>query len=159
MRFRILLRRSAVLTEQRAGALGEPLYLDVVAALKGSKFDAVPITTGRYGFGSKDTTPAQIVAVYHNDEKQNSLGIVDDVTNLSLEADEPLVTTPEGTINCKFWGLGADGTVGANKTLSRSSVIIQICMLRHILTMTLRNPAVLQCLTCVSENHRSNRHT
>ena len=91
------------------GALGEPLYLDVVAALKGSKFDAVPIYTGRYGLGSKDTTPAQIVAVYHNDEKAKfTLGIVDDVTNLSLKADEPLVTTPEGTINCKFWGVGAN---------------------------------------------------
>ena len=99
------------------GALGEPLYLDVVAALKGTKFDAVPIYTGRYGLGSKDTTPAQIVAVYHNDEKQKfTIGIEDDVTHLSLKADEPLVTTPEGTINCKFWGLGADGTVGANKT-------------------------------------------
>jgi pyruvate-ferredoxin/flavodoxin oxidoreductase len=98
------------------GAMGEPLYLDVVAALKGSKFDAVPIYTGRYGLGSKDTTPAQIVAVYHNDEKEKfTLGIEDDVTHLSLKADEPLVTTPEGTINCKFWGLGADGTVGANK--------------------------------------------
>ena len=96
------------------GALGEPLYLDVVAALKGTKFDAVPIYTGRYGLGSKDTTPAQIVAVYHNDEKQKfTIGIEDDVTHLSLKADEPLVTTPEGTINCKFWGL--DGTVGANK--------------------------------------------
>ena len=98
------------------GAMGEPLYLDVVAALKGSKFDAVPIYTGRYGLGSKDTTPAQIVAVYHNDEKAKfTIGIEDDVTHLSLKADEPLVTTPEGTINCKFWGLGADGTVGANK--------------------------------------------
>ena len=96
--------------------MGEPLYLDVVAALKGSKFDAVPVYTGRYGLGSKDTTPAQIVAVYHNDEKKVfTIGIEDDVTNLSLKADEPLVTTPEGTINCKFWGLGADGTVGANK--------------------------------------------
>ena len=98
------------------GALGEPLYLDVVASLKGSKFDAVPVYTGRYGLGSKDTTPAQIVAVYHNDEKAKfTLGINDDVTHLSLTANEPLVTTPEGTINCKFWGLGADGTVGANK--------------------------------------------
>ena len=68
------------------GAMGEPLYLDVVAALKGSKFDAVPIYTGRYGLGSKDTTPAQIVAVYHNDEKQKfTLGIEDDVTHLSLK--------------------------------------------------------------------------
>jgi pyruvate-ferredoxin/flavodoxin oxidoreductase len=98
------------------GALGEPLYLDVVAALKGSKFNDTPIYTGRYGLGSKDTTPAQIVAVYKNTEKQKfTIGIVDDVTNLSLELGAPLVTTPEGTINCKFWGLGADGTVGANK--------------------------------------------
>ena len=98
------------------GALGEPLYLDVVAALKGSKFNDTPIFTGRYGLGSKDTTPAQIVAVFNNTTKQKfTIGIVDDVTNLSLELGAPLVTTPEGTINCKFWGLGADGTVGANK--------------------------------------------
>ena len=98
------------------GALGEPLYLDVVAALKGTKFNDTPVFTGRYGLGSKDTTPAQIVAVYENTTKQKfTIGIVDDVTNLSLEVGAPLVTTPEGTINCKFWGLGADGTVGANK--------------------------------------------
>ena len=98
------------------GAIGEPLYLDVVAALKGSKFDQVKILTGRYGLGSKDTTPAQIVAVYENEAKTPfTIGIVDDVTNLSLEIGAPLVTTPEGTTNCKFWGLGADGTVGANK--------------------------------------------
>ena len=98
------------------GALGEPLYLDVVAALKGTKFNDTPVFTGRYGLGSKDTTPAQIVAVYHNTEKAKfTIGIVDDVTHLSLETGAPLVTTPEGTINCKFWGLGADGTVGANK--------------------------------------------
>ena len=98
------------------GALGEPLYLDVVAALKGTKFHDTPVFTGRYGLGSKDTTPAQIVAVYNNTTKQKfTIGIVDDVTNLSLETGAPLVTTPEGTTNCKFWGLGADGTVGANK--------------------------------------------
>ncbi len=98
------------------GSLGEPLYLDVVAALKNTKFDAVPIFTGRYGLGSKDTTPAQIVAVFNNASKEKfTIGIVDDVTNLSLETGAPLVTTPEGTTNCKFWGLGADGTVGANK--------------------------------------------
>ena len=98
------------------GALGEPLYLDVVAALKGTKFDGVPVFTGRYGLGSKNTTPGQIIAVYHNDEKQMfTIGIIDDVTNLSLEVTEDPVTTPEGTTNCKFWGLGADGTVGANK--------------------------------------------
>ncbi len=98
------------------GSLGEPLYLDVVAALRGSKFNDIPIYTGRYGLGSKDTTPADIVAVYHNTEKQRfTIDIVDDVTNLSLPVGEPLVTTPEGTVNCKFWGLGSDGTVGANK--------------------------------------------
>ena len=98
------------------GSVGEPLYLDVVAALKGSKFDQVKVLTGRYGLGSKDTTPAQIVAVYENTTKSPfTVGIVDDVTNLSLEVGAPLVTTPEGTTNCKFWGLGADGTVGANK--------------------------------------------
>ena len=98
------------------GSLGEPLYLDVVAALKGSKFDAVEIVSGRYGLGSKDTTPAQIVAVYNNnDKKRFTIGIEDDVTHLSLPLGAPLVTTPEGTTNCKFWGLGADGTVGANK--------------------------------------------
>ncbi len=98
------------------GSLGEPLYLDVVAALKGTQFNDVPVYTGRYGLGSKDTTPAQIVAVYENtDKKKFTIGIVDDVTNLSLPVGAPLVTTPEGTINCKFWGLGADGTVGANK--------------------------------------------
>ena len=98
------------------GALGEPLYLDVVAALKGTKFHDIPVFTGRYGLGSKDTTPAQIVAVYNNNEKQKfTIGIEDDVTNLSLKLGDPIVTTPAGTINCKFWGLGADGTVGANK--------------------------------------------
>ena len=98
------------------GAQGEPLYLDVVSALKGTKLEAVPVNCGRYGLGSKDTTPAQIVAVFNNTEKARfTIGIVDDVTNLSLKTGKEIVTTPEGTINCKFWGLGADGTVGANK--------------------------------------------
>jgi len=98
------------------GAIGEPLYLDVIAALRDTKLQDVAVNSGRYGLGSKDTTPAQIVAVFDNTEKRRfTIGIVDDVTNLSLEVGAPLVTTPEGTINCKFWGLGADGTVGANK--------------------------------------------
>ena len=98
------------------GALGEPLYLDVCAALKGSKFDSVPVFTGRYGLGSKDFTPADAIAVYNNhDKKQFTVGIVDDVTNLSLPRTENPDTTPAGTTSCKFWGLGADGTVGANK--------------------------------------------
>ena len=98
------------------GAMGEPLYLDVVAALKDSKFNNTPVFTGRYGLGSKDTTPAQIIAVYKNKEKkQFTIGIVDDVTHLSLELGENPVTTPDDITSCKFWGLGADGTVGANK--------------------------------------------
>ncbi|MBR5301102.1 MAG: 2-oxoacid:acceptor oxidoreductase family protein, partial [Bacteroidales bacterium] len=98
------------------GALGEPLYLDVVAALKGSKFNDVPVFCGRYGLGSKDTTPAQIISVFNNTEKKTfTIGIVDDVTNLSLAITENPVTAPAGTTACKFWGLGADGTVGANK--------------------------------------------
>ena len=102
------------------GALGEPLFLDVVAALKDSQFENIPVYGGRYGLGSKDTTPGQIIAVYRNMEasepkKRFTIGIVDDVTNLSLDVTENPDTTPEGTHSCKFWGLGSDGTVGANK--------------------------------------------
>ena len=98
------------------GSIGEPLYLDVVAALSDSEFKNVTVLSGRYGLGSKDTTPAQIVAVYNNkDKKRFTIGINDDVTHLSLEVGPAIVTTPAGTVNCKFWGLGADGTVGANK--------------------------------------------
>jgi pyruvate-ferredoxin/flavodoxin oxidoreductase len=98
------------------GALGEPLYLDVVAALKDTKFHDIPVTSGRYGLGSKDTIPADIIAVYrNNDKKRFTIGINDDLTNLSLPRVENPNTTPESTISCKFWGLGADGTVGANK--------------------------------------------
>ena len=102
------------------GSIGEPLYLDILAALSGTKFGCVPVYTGRYGLGSKDTTPGDIVAVYRNMEtdtpkKRFVIGIVDDVTNLSLEIKENPDTTPAGTHSCKFWGLGADGTVGANK--------------------------------------------
>ena len=103
------------------GSLGEPLWLDVVAALKGTKFHDVVVSSGRYGLGSKDTTPAQIKAVYWNASwKENykprfTIGITDDVTNLSLDASEKIDTAPAGTTACKFWGLGADGTVGANK--------------------------------------------
>ncbi len=103
------------------GSLGEPLYLDVVAALKGTQFHDIPVATGRYGLGSKDTTPAQIKAVYWNASWKDTykprftIGIKDDVTNLSLDAEEKLNSAPAGTTACKFWGLGADGTVGANK--------------------------------------------
>lgn len=98
------------------GAEGEPLWLDVVAALHDSKFKDVKVFSGRYGLGSKDTSPAQMAAVFANKTKKKyTVGIEDDVTNLSLKIGAPIVSTPEGTINCKFWGLGADGTVGANK--------------------------------------------
>ena len=98
------------------GSLGEPLYLDVVAALKGTKFNDTPVFTGRYGLGSKDTVPAQIIAVFKNTEKPRfTIGIKDDVTNLSLDITENPDTAPAGTTSCKFWGLGSDGTVGANK--------------------------------------------
>jgi pyruvate-ferredoxin/flavodoxin oxidoreductase len=99
------------------GALGEPLYLDVVAALQESEtFKNVPVYAGRFGLASKDTTPACIIAAFKNTEKKHfTVGIEDDVTNLSLPLDENPDTTPAGTTSCKFWGLGADGTVGANK--------------------------------------------
>ena len=98
------------------GAIAEPLYLDVVAAIAGSKFAGVEVFGGRYGLGSKDTTPAQIIAAFKNTEKKHfTIGIKDDVTNLSLDIAENPDTTPKGITSCKFWGLGADGTVGANK--------------------------------------------
>ena len=98
------------------GSLGEPLYLDVVAALKGTQFNDVPVYAGRYGLGSKDTTPAQIIAVFKNTEKKRfTIGINDDVTYLSLDINESPDTVAEDIKSCKFWCLGSDGTVGANK--------------------------------------------
>ena len=101
------------------GSIGEPLYEDICAAYI-NESDRPAIYAGRYGLSSKDTTPAQIKAVFDNlllDEPKNhfTIGIVDDVTHLSLPVGAPLLTEPEGTISCKFWGLGSDGTVGANK--------------------------------------------
>lgn len=101
------------------GALGEPLYLDVCGLFAG-KADAPIIVGGRYGLGSKDTTPTQILAVFNNlaaDKPKNgfTIGIVDDVTNLSLALPEKINAAPEGATRCKFWGFGSDGTVGANK--------------------------------------------
>ena len=98
------------------GAMGDPLYLDVVAALHGSKFHDVPVFAGRYGLGSKNTSSNHIIAVFRNTEKQKfTVGIEDDVTHLSLDCSFKPVTAPDSIIACKFWGLGADGTVGANK--------------------------------------------
>jgi pyruvate-ferredoxin/flavodoxin oxidoreductase len=126
------------------GALGEPLYLDVVAALKDTKFHNIPIFTGRYGLGSKDTKPAHIISVYKNNvKKQFTIGIIDDVTNLSLPVEENPNTSPKSIISCKFWGLGADGTVGANKNSIKIMAIIQICMHRLTLIMIQKNQVVL----------------
>ena len=102
------------------GSLGEPLYLDVVAALNTTGRTGIKVIGGRYGLGSKDTPPASVFAVYAELAKadpkpQFTLGIVDDVTNLSLAEEDAPNTAAEGTIECKFWGLGGDGTVGANK--------------------------------------------
>ncbi len=98
------------------GSIGEPLYLDVVAALAGKD---IRVIGGRYGLSSKEFTPSMILAVYKHGEANGfhnfTVGIEDDVTNLSLKVTEEIVTEPEGTTNCMFWGLGSDGTVGANK--------------------------------------------
>ncbi|MCH5213335.1 MAG: pyruvate:ferredoxin (flavodoxin) oxidoreductase, partial [Oscillospiraceae bacterium] len=98
------------------GALGEPLYLDVCAALQETEFKNVDMYACRFGLASKDTTPGCIIAVYNNTEKKHfTVGITDDVTNLSIPVTEDPDTTPAEIKSCKFWGLGADGTVGANK--------------------------------------------
>lgn len=103
------------------GSLGEPLYLDVAATLREAGMNDVVITGGRYGLGSKDTPPSSIFAVYKELEKDEpkprfTIGIVDDVTKLSLPEVKPApITAAKGTVECKFWGLGGDGTVGANK--------------------------------------------
>ena len=114
-------KRIAVLDRTKEpGALGEPLYQDI-RTLFFDKENAPLIVGGRYGLGSKDTIPAQVKAVFTNLKSEKpkngfTIGIVDDVTNTSLPVEEDVVTAPEGTIRCKFWGLGSDGTVGANKS-------------------------------------------
>ena len=102
------------------GSIGEPLYLDIVAALHGTEFENCTIVGGRYGLGSKDTQPGDILAVYENlwsenPKKEFTISINDDVTHLSLPTTSNPDVAPKGTKACKFWGLGADGTVGANK--------------------------------------------
>jgi pyruvate-ferredoxin/flavodoxin oxidoreductase len=107
------------------GSFGEPLYLDVAATLREAGYDDVIITNGRYGLGSKDTPPSSVFAVYTELTKEApkarfTIGIVDDVTNLSLPEVKPApITSAKGTVECKFWGLGGDGTVGANKNSTK----------------------------------------
>jgi len=113
-------KRIAVLDRTKEnGATGEPLYLDVVNTLRDRK--DVSIVGGRYGLSSKDTRPSQILAVFNNLKQPKpkdrfTIGIVDDVTHTSLPEENDVDTTPDGTISCKIWGLGSDGTVGSNKT-------------------------------------------
>lgn len=111
-------KRIAVLDRTKEpGSIGEPLYMDVVAALENK---GVRIIGGRYGLSSKEFTPSMILAVYKHSENNGfhgfTVGIEDDVTHKSLNVEEHIVTEPEGTTNCMFWGLGSDGTVGANKS-------------------------------------------
>ncbi len=105
------------------GAIAGPVYLDTCAAYAHEK-NAPEVYAGRYGLASKDVTPAQLKAVFDNmkeaePKKYFTIGVVDDVTHLSLEVKEPLVTEPKSTVSCKFWGLGSDGTVGANKNSAK----------------------------------------
>ncbi|MDY5738785.1 MAG: pyruvate:ferredoxin (flavodoxin) oxidoreductase [Anaerovoracaceae bacterium] len=102
------------------GSIGEPLYLDILKAFRGSKFENCFVAGGRYGLGSKDIQPGDILAAFENlweeqPKEEFTISIVDDVTNLSVAPSEFPDTTPDGTVSCKFWGLGSDGTVGANK--------------------------------------------
>ncbi len=105
---------------KESGSIGEPLYLDILAAINEFCTGGIKIYGGRYGLSSKDTTPSQILAVYNNMKNENpkkrfTIGINDDVTNLSLDETDKIDTIPKDITSCKFWGLGADGTVGANK--------------------------------------------
>ncbi|HDS30465.1 MAG TPA: pyruvate:ferredoxin (flavodoxin) oxidoreductase, partial [Firmicutes bacterium] len=102
------------------GALGDPLYIDIIAALTEAKRNDIEVYGGRYGLSSKDFTPTDVKEIYDNLATKNpmnhfTVSIVDDVTNTSLPKSEPIDTSPAGTVSCKLWGLGADGTVGANK--------------------------------------------
>ena len=114
-------KRIAVLDRTKEpGSMGEPLLLDVTAAIKDSKFNDVLVTGGRYGLGSKDTQPQDLLAVYENlwsdhPKKEFTISITDDVTGLSLPPSEMPYSEPASQVSCKFWGLGSDGTVGANK--------------------------------------------
>lgn len=140
-------KRIAVLDRTKEpGALGEPLYLDVAAALAVAGRSDIQVVGGRYGLGSKDTTPGCVIAVYDNLKAAQpktgfTVGIEDDVTNHSLPITEHPETTPEGTVSCKFWGLGSDGTVGANKNSIKIIGDTRTKKCRPILPTTPRSPA------------------
>ena len=175
-------KRIAVLDRTKEpGAFGEPLYMDVRGAFYDSDRNPM-IIGGRYGLGSKDLTPNDILAVYENLEaaepKNNfTISIVDDVTNTSLAASRDIDVTGADTKSCKFWGLGSDGTVGANKSAIKIigdytdmyaqgyfsqlklSAITPICTLRAISPTIPKNPAALPFRTCASAKSLSARRT
>ena len=140
------------------GAQGEPLYLDVVTSVANAGRD-IQVIGGRYGLGSKDTPPASVFAVYNELKKdemkrQFTIGIVDDVTNLSLPEEAAPSTAAEGTVECKFWGLGGDGTVGANK-----NSITPTRTFRLTSSTTPRRPAASPSAICASATSRSRART
>ena len=126
------------------GALGDPLYLDVATTLREAGLNDIILTAGRYGLGSKDTPPSSVFAIYTELKKDApkarfTVGIVDDVTNLSLPEVKPApITSAPGTVECKFWGLGGDGPLSPTRTLLRLSVTTQINIFRHTSSMTLQ---------------------
>ena len=146
------------------GSLGEPLYMDVVTALANAGVQATVIG-GRYGLGSKDTPPASIFAVYNELKKDQpkrefTIGIVDDVTNLSLEEDKNCPNTAaEGTIECKFWGLGGDGTVGANKNSIKIIGDHTDKYVQAYFQYDSRRPAASPSATCASATSPSRART
>lgn len=146
------------------GSIGEPLYLDVLAALQGSKFGMVPVYTGRYGLGSKDTTPGDIVAVYRNMEtdepkRRFTIGIVDDVTHLSLDVKEILTQLLLVQALVSSGVLVLTVQLVQIRTPLRLSATTQICMHKVTSHMTLRSLAVLQFLTFVSDISQLNQLT
>ena len=146
------------------GSIGEPLYLDVLAAINGSDFAGVKVYTGRYGLGSKDTTPGDIIAVYRNAESETpkrrfTIGIVDDVTNLSLPIVENPDTTPKVHTAVSSGVLVLTVLSVLTRTQSRLSAITPICTLRATLHMTQRSRAVLQFLTFVLVKLLLSQHT
>ena len=137
------------------GAQGEPLYLDVVTALANAGKTDVTVIGGRYGLGSKDTPPASVFAVYNELKKaemkrQFTIGIIDDVTNMSLAEEPAPNTAAEGTIECKFWGLGGDGTVGANKNSIKIIGDHTDKFVQAYFQYDSRRPAVSPSATCAS---------
>ena len=145
------------------GSLGEPLYLDVCTALREAGRDDIKVVGGRYGLGSKEFTPTMVKAVYDNlakDEPKNhfTVGINDDVTGTSLKLGEQFDAAPEGTVSCKFYGLGSDGTVGANKN-SIKIIGDHTDMYAQALLQptTPRSPAASPSATCASAIPPSSR--